>query len=84
MVYLSGLNHPTDPHLLYLVPDTPCFESSSHTPYVKSRFPTPLIETRFLNGQIETRFTNHHVLTTIMTVSRHCTQIHYDTDDTNN
>ena len=59
VVYLSGVNHPTDPHLLDLVHDTPHFKSSSHTPYAKSRSPTPLIETRFLNGQIETRFTNH-------------------------
>ena len=58
MVYPVGLNHPTDPHLLDLVPDTPHLESSSHTPYVKSRFPTPLIEIGFLKGWIGTRFAN--------------------------
>ena len=58
MVYPVGVNHPTDPHLLNLVHDTPQSESSSHTPYVKTGFPTPSIEIGFLKGWIGTRFVN--------------------------
>ena len=84
VVYPSGLDHPTDPHLLDLVHDAPCFDSSSHTPYVKIGFPTPSIEIGFLKGWIETRFTNHYVLTMRLSVTPHCAHIHDDTDHTNN
>ena len=58
VVYPTGLNHSTYPHLLYLVHDTPCINLVRHTPYVKTRFPTPSIETRFHKVWIETRFVN--------------------------
>ena len=58
VVYPSGVNHPADTHLLDIVPDTPHFESSSHTSYVKIGFHTPSIEIGFLKGWIETRFMN--------------------------
>ena len=64
--------------------NTPLVKSSFHTPYVETGFPTPLIEIGFLKGWVETRFMNHYMLTIIMTVTPHCTQIQDTTDHINN
>ena len=83
VVYPTGLNHHADPHLLYLVHDTPCFKSRSSYPLCQNWFPYPLDWNWFSEWVDWNSFYDSSLLTITMTVSPHCTQIHDHTDDLN-